>query len=109
MHRQLMLCPVIELGRFEHRFGGNTAGVQARAAQRAAAVTVLPRIDADGREAVLRRADRRLIPGRPAADNQYIVRLAHASHIPSSMRPGSSRHSLTVTRNCTASRPSMIR
>ena len=31
------------------------------------------------------------------------------SQIPSSMRPGSSRASLMATRNCTASRPSMMR
>ena len=40
------------------------------------------------------------------ADHDDVVEIAHT---PSTMRAGSSRHCLTVTRNCTASRPSMMR
>jgi len=46
------------------------------------------------------------ITGRARADDDDVVFIAHIS---STMRAGSSRACLTVTRNCTASRPSMMR
>jgi len=48
---------------------------------------------------------------RPYAQN--LVQMPHprrpGNQIPSSIRPGSSSASLIATRNCTASRPSMMR
>ena len=81
-------------------------GIQAGSAERKTAVGVLPLVDAGDFELVLRGANRGRIARGTAADHDDIVEIAHT---PSTMRAGSSRHCLTVTKNCTASRPSMMR
>ena len=69
---------VIELRRLEQRFRRNAAHVQARAAEEARALLVLPIVDARCREAELCRAQRRGIAGRAAADDDDVeVLIAH--------------------------------
>ncbi len=103
---ELLLGALIEFRGFEQRLGRNAAGVETGAAERKTAVGVLPFVDAGHLQLVLRGANGGGIPGRSRADDDHIVDVAHT---PSTMRAGSSRHCFTVTRNCTASRPSMIR
>jgi hypothetical protein len=72
MHRELMLSAVIQLGRFEQRFRGNAARVQAGAAEGIRAVFVAPLIDARDRKLVLACTNSARIPGGPAADDDHI-------------------------------------
>ncbi len=108
---ELVLGAMPELRGFQQRLGGNAAGIQAGAAECAAAVAIAPGVDAGHLEPVLRGADRRRVARGPPADDHHVVIeiLAHDFQTPSSMRPGSSRPSFTATRNCTASLPSMMR
>ena len=114
VHRELVPGLDEELGGFEQRLRGNAARVGAGAAENRGAVLVLPFVDAGHLELVLRRANRRGITRRTATDDDHIVfscqnRPLASSQTPSSSRAGSSRPSLMATRNCTASRPSMMR
>ena len=106
MRREFLLRPVIELGGFEQSLGGNASRVQAGTPEGISTVGVLPFVHAGHGELVLTGANRRRIARGTRSDHDHIVAVAHT---PSTMRAGSSRHCLTVTRNCTASRPSMIR
>src|SRR5256885_16310018 len=102
---------MVELGGFEQRLGGNAAGVEAGAAEGGTAVAVLPLIYTGDAELVLRGANRSRIARRAAADHHDVEGIGFVLHLdqtPSSIRPGSSSASLIATRNCTASRPSMI-
>src|SRR6202035_3610558 len=106
MDGKFLLGALVQLGRLEQRFGGNAARVQAGSAECKAAVGVLPFVDAGHFKFVLRGTNRGGVARGPGADHDDIVEVAH---MPSTMRAGSSRHCLTVTKNCTASRPSMMR
>jgi len=106
LHLELVLGALKQLRGLEQGFRGDASGVQAGSAERETAVGVLPFVDAGDLELVLRGANRGGIARGTAADHDHIVDLAHT---PSTMRAGSSRHCLTVTKNCTASRPSMMR
>src|SRR5882724_8205349 len=106
MDRELVHGALIQLRGLEQRLRGDASGVQAGSAERKAAVAVLPFIDAGDFELVLGGMNRGGIARGPAADHDDVIEVVHT---PSTMRAGSSRHCLTVTRNCTASRPSMMR
>ena len=106
MLRELVLRAVIQFGGLEQRLRWNTSGIEAGATKGVGAVGVLPLVHAGDRQLVLAGTNRRRIACRASADHDHVVVVAHT---PSTMRAGSSRHCLTVTRNCTASRPSMMR
>src|ERR1019366_7491619 len=95
-----------EFGRFQQRLGRGASGGEARGAERIGSVGGLPFIDAGHGEFVLTRTNGGGITSRAGAYHHDIDNIAHTR---STMRAGSSRHCLTVTKNCTASRPSMIR
>src|ERR1700732_608593 len=99
---------MVELGGLQQRLGRDAACVQAGAAEGGAAVAILPCIYTGDAELVLRGADRGRIARRAPANDHDIEGIG-LHQIPSSIRPGSSSASLIATRNCTASRPSMIR
>ena len=69
---ELGMRAVIELRGLEQRFRRNAADVQARAAEEARALLVLAIVDARGRKAELRRAQRGGIAGRTAADDDDV-------------------------------------
>ena len=108
---ELGSCPMEKFGRFEQGLGGDATRVEAGATEGGAAVVVLPSIDAGDLEPVLAGADRGRIARRTAADDDDVVAVVHDAppQMPINMRPGSSSASLMATRNCTASRPSMMR
>src|SRR5690606_4663719 len=75
---ELRLCAVIELRRLEQRLRRDAPDVQARAAERAAAVRRYPGIDARRSQPELRGANRRGVTGRTAADHHDVeLVLAH--------------------------------
>src|SRR5690606_16603711 len=69
---KLRLRAMVELGRFEQRLRRDAADVQARAAERIAAVRRRPFVDASSLEAELSRSYRRGIAGRSAADHDDV-------------------------------------
>jgi hypothetical protein len=80
VHGELMLCAMQQLGRFEHRLGGNAARVETSAAEGVGAVLVLPLVDAGDLELVLAGADGAGITGGTAADDNHIV-LGHENSV----------------------------
>jgi hypothetical protein len=108
---ELGACAMEELGRFEQGLGGDTTGIEAGATEGGAAVVVLPTIDARDLQPVLACTDGGWVTRGTAADDDDVVGVVHDAppQIPINMRPGSSSASLIATRNCTASRPSMMR
>src|SRR5690606_11198666 len=72
VRRKLRLGTVIELARFEQRLRWDAADVQARAAERPAAVRRGPFVHARGLEAELSGSYCRRIAGRPAADHDDV-------------------------------------
>ena len=90
----------------QQRLGRDAADIEAGAAEGGAL------LDHRHLHAELGGADRRHIAARTGADHDKVEAcVGHdaAPHTPSSSRSGSSMHSLTRTRNSTASRPSMMR
>ena len=106
VNRELVLGALEQLRGFEQGLGGDAAGIEAGAAEGVGAVEILPFVDASNLQLVLRGADGRRVTGGSAADHDDVELLAHT---PMTRRAGSSRLCFTVTRNCTASRPSMMR
>src|ERR1700691_4381054 len=106
VNRKLVLGSLVQLRGLEECLRRNAARVQAGAPEGIAAVQVLPFIHTGHFELVLGRANRRRVTCGSGADNHHIEALAHMLN---TMRAGSSRHCLTVTRNSTASRPSINR
>src|ERR1700722_9368276 len=106
MDAELILGALIQLRGFQQGLRGDASGVQAGSAERKTAVGVLPLVDAGHLELVLCGTNCGGIARGAGADDDHVVDVAHT---PSTMRAGSSRHCLTVTRNSTASRPSMMR
>src|SRR5262249_13887180 len=89
----------------QQRLGGDAAYVGTGAAERRLAVDALPLVDAGRGEPELGGADRGDVAAGPAADHHHV----EGFHISRISRAGSSRASLMLTRNSTASRPSMMR
>ena len=81
MDRELLSRPVVELGTLEQGLGGNTAGVETGAAERGAAIVVLPFVDAGGLQSMLAGADRGHVAGRTGADDDDVVLLTHFIHL----------------------------
>src|ERR1700694_640996 len=102
---ELVQHALVVLGGLEQRFRGNAAYVEAGAAERVFALRGLPFLHAGGREAELRSADGRDVAGRAGSDHHHVEGL----HISRIRRAGSSSASLILTKNKTASRPSMMR
>ena len=63
----------VEFGRMQQRLGGNTADIEAGAAQGP------PLFNTGDRQAELTRADRRVVATRPAADDHHVVLLRHVA------------------------------
>src|SRR5262249_62403740 len=102
---ELVQDPLVVLGGFEQRLRRDAADVEAGAAERVVAARVFPLVDAGGGKPQLRGPDGRDVARRAGADHHHVERL----HISGISRAGSSSASLMLTKNKTASRPSMIR
>src|SRR5262249_17761417 len=96
---------LVVLGGLQQRLGRDAADVGASATERGLAVGALPFVDAGRGKAQLGGADGGDVAARPAADHYHV----EGFHISRISRAGSSSASLMLTRNRTASRPSMIR
>src|SRR6185503_15158244 len=101
---ELVEHALVVLRGLEQRLRGNTAHVEAGTAERVLAFRGLPLVRAGGRQTQLRRAYGRDVARGARADHHDI----EGFHISRISRAGSSRASLTETKNKTASRPSMI-
>src|SRR5258708_33078839 len=106
VRRELIFCALEQLRGLQQCLGRTTAGIEAGAAKGVAAIGVLPLTHAGPLQFVLPGPDRGRITRGSRADDNHIVSV---THICSTMRAGSSRHCFTVTKNCTASRPSIMR
>ena len=117
---------VIVVRRIEKRLRWDAPDVQARSAESRSAAWIEPGVHARRREPELRGPDRRDVPAGAGSDD-HDVEIVHRIFLSigarlgatarrstriqtsSSSRAGSSMASFTHTRNCTASRPSMMR
>ena len=77
VHRQVVRDVVELLGRIQQRLGRDAAHVEAGAAEGLLAVLAGPGVDAGGLQAELRGADRGVITGRAAADDDDVEFVAH--------------------------------
>src|SRR5271168_4986779 len=74
---ELLVSTVIKLSRLQQRLGGNAPRVQARAAEGADAIRILPLVDTGDAEFVLTGTDRGGIARGTAADDNDIERVGH--------------------------------
>ena len=110
VHREFFLGAMKQLGRFQQCLGRDAPGIQASAAEGIRAVEILPLVNAGHSELVLRSADGGRVAGRTTADDHHVKGVVdHCAHSDNTRRAGSSKDCFTATRNCTASRPSMMR